>query len=69
MRWFSLGWYQFLFSFDYKYSNVAHYTWRQKIKVFLCRLTEHKAGPVYYDFRPDVTEPDMRCNNCGEYIG
>ena len=32
-----------------------------------CRLTGHKAGPVW--FNPGGTEPNMHCRNCGDDIG
>jgi len=58
-RWLYLGWWAYLFS-----SPLGD----EPIRRIICRARNHPCGPIYYDFRPSATEPDMRCKNCGDEL-
>ena len=54
-KWFHIWWYQYLFEKPFD------------LRRLFCRMGNHKCGPVYYN--TCGLEPNMRCQNCGDYIG
>jgi hypothetical protein len=60
-KWFSVGWWKYLFSPPYSY--YQHLNWQ----MFICRAKGHPNGTVWYN--PGGLEPDMRCKDCGEDLG
>ena len=71
MHWFTLGWWQYLLGKSPKGSHGTGYISKWRIIDWACRVVcraeGHPCGPYYYNFG-DV-EPDMRCRDCGDYIG
>lgn len=69
-RWhdyLSLNFYiDYVFHFE-KYDGTYDFSFKEKIKVIICRLKGHPSGPIYYT-GPSGTEPDMRCKDCGEEL-
>lgn len=55
MKWFDKGWWEYLLEKPLT------------LKKFLCRISEHKSGPWYYN--STGSEPDMTCRNCGDNLG
>ena len=60
MRYFTLAWYQYLFS---KPDDSGYCNW---IRRLICRAKGHPCGPWYYN--PGGLEPDMTCQDCGDEI-
>jgi len=60
-KWFTLGWYKYLF--EKKSTYYYNVPWEV---VILCRIKNHPCGPVYYN--PCGTEPDNHCINCGDEL-
>lgn len=48
----------------WRYIFERPWTWRK----VLCRMRGHPCGPIYYTSNPEATEPDWRCDNCGDYL-
>ena len=54
MKWFTYGWYNYLFKDNTGIRNI------------ICRVRGHPSGPVWYTMTK--YEPDMTCKDCGEEI-
>jgi hypothetical protein len=63
MKWFQISWYRYLI--DFSYFGCPNYTFREKIRIVICRARNHPAGPVWYT---NAFEPDMHCKHCGDEI-
>lgn len=61
-KWFSLWWYEYLFSFD-QFSGMYGASLTEKLVCIWCRLKGHPSGPVWYSSGFD---PNMQCKDCGE---
>lgn len=69
MRWFTRCWWSYLL--ERPHYGWAHYgmfsRWRDWWTAIRCRASGHKCGPIWHN--PGGLEPNMRCINCGDYIG
>lgn len=59
MQWFSLDWWKYLLAKPARGTTIG--------RAFWCRIKNHPSGLVWYN--PCGLEPDMRCKNCGDFIG
>lgn len=70
IEWLRPSWWRFVITGQVQYGGrLEPRRARYGVRRFLCRWRGHPAGPVWFNVNGDPPEPDMRCRNCGDYIG
>ena len=58
MHWFTISWWKYLLQKPNECGAIVS---------FICRAKGHPCGVWFYNSGGLV--PDMRCKNCGDYLG
>ncbi len=52
--------------YEWLFHDLSKYSFRKSLTKFFCRIKDHPNGPIWYC---QGLEPDMRCQDCLDYIG